>query len=77
MCHRGLDGVGERLADRLGVEGIVVVQKDSDGEVHVTETGDHLGRRGVKVGGGVGPGGGALRPRCWLRPRSEPPPAAR
>jgi arylsulfatase len=54
VCHRGLDGVGERLADRLGVEGVVVVQKDSDGEVHVTETGDHLGRRGVKVGGGVG-----------------------
>src|SRR3954449_13540853 len=38
----------------IAVEGVVVVQKDSDGEVHVTETGDHLGRKGVKVGGGVG-----------------------
>lgn len=55
----------------------MVVQKDSDGEVHVTETGDHLGRRGVKVGGGVGLVVGLFAPRCWLRPRSEPPPAAR
>src|SRR6476659_9523439 len=35
------------------VEGVVLVQKDSDGEVHVTETGDHLGRKGAKLGGGV------------------------
>ena len=41
-------------AKTITVEGVVVVQKDSDGEVHVTETGDHLGRRGVEVGGGVG-----------------------
>jgi arylsulfatase len=27
---------------------------DEDGDVHVTETGDHLGRRGAKLGGGVG-----------------------
>ena len=28
--------------------------KDADGEVHVEETGDHLGRKGVKAGAGVG-----------------------
>jgi uncharacterized membrane protein len=38
----------------ITVEGVVLVQKDADGEVHVTETGDHLGRKGVKLGGGVG-----------------------
>ena len=35
-------------------EGVILVTKDADGEVHVTETGDHLGRKGAKLGGGVG-----------------------
>jgi uncharacterized membrane protein len=38
----------------ITVEGVVLAQKDVDGEVHVTETGDHLGRRGLKIGGGAG-----------------------
>ena len=38
----------------ITVEGVVLVQKDADGEVHVKETGDHLGRKGAKLGGGVG-----------------------
>jgi len=38
----------------ITVEGVVLVQKDPDGEMHVTETGDHLGRRGAKAGGGAG-----------------------
>ena len=38
----------------ITVEGVVLVQKDEGGEVHVTETGDHLGRKGAKIGGGVG-----------------------
>src|SRR6266516_5036858 len=38
----------------ITVEGVVLVQKDAEGEVQVTETGDHLGRKGLKVGGGVG-----------------------
>ena len=32
----------------------MLVQKDADGEVHVAETGDHLGRKGAGIGGGVG-----------------------
>ena len=32
----------------------MLVQKDAKGEVHVKETGDHLGRKGAKIGGGVG-----------------------
>jgi arylsulfatase len=53
-----------RLAEdgTITVEGVVLVQKDSDGEVHVTETGDHLGRKGLKIGGGVGLAVGLFAP---------------
>src|SRR5215217_2624129 len=40
--------------ETITIEGAAVVQKDPDGEVHVTEAGDHLGRRGAKLGGGAG-----------------------
>ena len=55
LAKRDFDAV-VKLAedDAISIEGIVLVQKDSDGEVHVTQTGDHLGRKGVKAGGGVG-----------------------
>ena len=32
----------------------MLVQKDADSQVHVVETGDHLGRKDAKIGGGVG-----------------------
>ena len=35
-------------------DGVALVIKDAEGEVHVQETGDHLGRKGVKAGAGVG-----------------------
>ena len=55
LAKRDFDAVVKLAADKeVSLEGIVLVQKDSDGEVHVTETGDHLGRRGAKAGGGVG-----------------------
>ena len=38
----------------LQVEGVVVVTKDAAGEVSLKETGDHLGRKGLAIGGGVG-----------------------
>jgi uncharacterized membrane protein len=38
----------------ISTDGVVLVTKDADGEVEVLETGDHLGRKGAKVGGGVG-----------------------
>jgi uncharacterized membrane protein len=45
-----------KLAEQktITVEGVVLVQKDADGEVHIAETGDHLGRKGAGIGGGVG-----------------------
>ena len=40
--------------ETISTDGVVLVTKDAEGEVTVQETGDHLGRKGVKVGGGVG-----------------------
>ena len=55
LAEKDFDAV-LKLADdnEITVEGVVLVQKDADGEVHVKETGDHLGRRGLELGGGVG-----------------------
>jgi uncharacterized membrane protein len=38
----------------ISTDGVALVTKDAEGEVTVQETGDHLGRKGAKVGGGVG-----------------------
>jgi arylsulfatase len=55
LAKRDFDAVLKLAEDKtITVEGVVLVQKDADGEVQVTETGDHLGRKGVKLGGGVG-----------------------
>jgi arylsulfatase len=55
LAKRDFDAVVKSAEDKtITVDGVVLVQKDTDGEVHVTETGDHLGRHGLKLGGGVG-----------------------
>src|SRR3954447_1985716 len=55
LAKRDFDAVLKLAEDRtIKVEGVVVVRKDADGEVSVIETGDHLGRKGAKVGGGAG-----------------------
>ncbi len=55
LAKRDFDAVVKLAeAKTIKVEGVVLVQKDIDGEVHVSETGDHLGRKGLKVGGGAG-----------------------
>ena len=35
-------------------EGVILVEHDADGKVSVTQTGDHMGRKGMGWGGGVG-----------------------
>src|SRR5215472_8981742 len=35
-------------------EGVILVQQDADGKVSITQTGDHMGRKGMGWGGGVG-----------------------
>ena len=41
-------------AKKIRTEGVILVERDADGEVHVSQTGDHLGRKGAGWGGGVG-----------------------
>lgn len=48
-AYANLAGDGEIVTD-----GVALVLKDADGEVQVKETGDHLGRKGAKIGGGAG-----------------------
>ena len=63
LAKKDFDAVVKLAEDKaITVEGVVLVRKDSDGDVHVTEAGDHLGRKGMKVGGGVGLVVGLLAP---------------
>src|SRR6266496_5212619 len=63
LAEQDFDAVLKLAEDEtITVEGVVLVQKDADGEVHVKETGDHLGRKGLKVGGGVGLVAGLFAP---------------
>jgi len=55
LAKQDFDAVLKLAEDKaITVEGVVLVQKDEAGEVSVKETGDHLGRKGAKLGGGVG-----------------------
>jgi arylsulfatase len=55
LAKQDFDAVLKLAEDKaVTVEGVVLVQKDDTGAVQVKETGDHLGRKGAKVGGGVG-----------------------
>jgi arylsulfatase len=47
---------------QLKVEGVALVTNDADGNVTISETGDHLGRKGLEIGGGVGLVVGLLAP---------------
>ena len=39
---------------KIVTDGVALVVKDAEGEVHVQETGDHLGRKGAEAGAGAG-----------------------
>ena len=55
LAKKDFEAVLQLAEDKaITVEGVVLVQKDAKGEVEVNETGDHLGRKGLKIGGGVG-----------------------
>jgi uncharacterized membrane protein len=63
LAKKDFDAVVKLAEEKaITIEGVVVVQKDADGEVEVLETGDHLGRKGAKVGGGAGLVVGLLAP---------------
>jgi arylsulfatase len=63
LARQDFDALVQLVADKqLKVEGVALVSVDPDGNVTVDETGDHLGRKGLKIGGGVGLVVGLLAP---------------
>jgi uncharacterized membrane protein len=55
LAQQDFDTYTKLVADGgITTDGVALVVKDAEGEVTVKETGDHLGRRGVKAGAGVG-----------------------
>jgi uncharacterized membrane protein len=55
LAQQDFDGLVKLVEDKeLEVEGVVLVTEDTEGNVAIKETGDHLGRKGLEIGGGVG-----------------------
>ena len=55
LAQKDFDALVKLVGDKqLKVEGVALVTNDADGNVTVKETGDHLGRKGMEIGGGVG-----------------------
>ncbi|HSD04008.1 MAG TPA: DUF1269 domain-containing protein [Gaiellales bacterium] len=55
LAQEDFDAYTKLASDgKIVTDGVAVVIKDADGEVHVQETGDHLGRRGGEAGAGAG-----------------------
>jgi uncharacterized membrane protein len=55
LAQQDFDALVKLVEDeQLEVEGVVLVTVDADGTTAVKETGDHLGRKGLEIGGGVG-----------------------
>jgi uncharacterized membrane protein len=55
LAQQDFDALVKLVEDKqLEVEGVALVTVDTDGNASVQETGDHLGRKGAKVGAGVG-----------------------
>ena len=55
LARQDFDALARLIEDKqVTSEGVVLVSKNAEGEIEVLETGDHAGRKGAKVGGGVG-----------------------
>ena len=55
LAQQDFDRLVKLIEDgKVQSDGVVLVTKDADGKVELKETGDHLGRKGATVGGGVG-----------------------
>ena len=54
-AQKDFDGLVQLVQDKkVRTEGVILVEHDADGQVKVSQTGDHLGRKGLGWGGGVG-----------------------
>ena len=55
LAQKDFDAYVKLAGDgKVVTDGVALVVKDAEGGVQVQETGDHLGRKGVKTGAGVG-----------------------
>jgi uncharacterized membrane protein len=55
LAQQDFDAYTKLAADgKIVTDGVALVVKDAEGDVEVKETGDHLGRKGVRAGAGVG-----------------------
>jgi uncharacterized membrane protein len=55
LAQQDFDALVGLVTDKqLTVEGVALVTNDASGNVTIDETGDHLGRKGMALGGGVG-----------------------
>jgi hypothetical protein len=55
LASEDFDALVKLVAGKqLTVEGVALVTNDAEGHVTINETGDHLGRKGLEMGGGVG-----------------------
>ncbi len=63
IAKKDFDGLVELVkGKKVKTEGIILVTHDKEGNVTVADTGDHLGRKGMGWGGGVGLVVGLLSP---------------
>jgi len=54
-AQNDFDALVQLVKDKtVKTEGVILVEHDTDGQVRVSQTGDHLGRKGLGWGGGVG-----------------------
>ncbi len=54
-AQHDFDALMQLVKDKtVAAEGVILVCRDASGQVSVTHTGDHLGRKGLGWGGGVG-----------------------
>jgi hypothetical protein len=60
-AEQDFDALVQLVKDKtVASEGVILVEHDADGQVRVTHTGDHLGRKGLGVGGRRWRGGGPV-----------------
>ena len=54
-AKKNFDALVKLVKDKkIKSDGMIIVQKDEEGNLSVSETGDHMGRKGAGWGGGVG-----------------------
>ena len=55
LAQNDFEALVQLVKDKtVKTEGVILVERDAAGQVKVSQTGDHLGRKGLGWGGGVG-----------------------